>query len=558
MIKKGDKTYYQVTLGDVKREYPAGTSFKDIISDIFPNPEDDILLVRINGKLGELSKKLTFDCEVKPVTAVAVAGHQTYERSAVLMLLKAFYDELGKKVKRVDVAFSTGNGIYILPAGDFSLDEGLIKKILKRMEDMRDKAIPIKKKSLDIDDAIELFHKHRMYDKEKLFKYRRVSRVNVYSLGSFVDYFYGYMVHDTSYIKLFDIKLYKDGIVLMIPNMKNIHKVPDFVPTNMVFEKRWEGKVLEKKLGLLDVGSLDDKIAAGYTKEMILASEALMEKNIGDIAQEIAGRPKTRVVMIAGPSSSGKTTFSNRLSVQLLANGLIPHPIEVDNYFIPREQAPRNPDGSYNFECLEALDVELFNKHLTMLLNGERVEIPKYNFKTGLREYRGDFLKIGKCDILVVEGIHCLNDKLSYQLPRENKYKIYISAITSLNIDEHNRVSTTDVRFLRRMIRDSRTRGTVAAKTIEMWPSVRRGEVSNIFPFQDTADVVFNSSLIYELAVLKQYAEPLLFGIAKDSDEYMEAKRLLKFLDYFIAIPTENIPNNSILREFIGGSCFNV
>ena len=260
--------------------------------------------------------------------------------------------------------------------------------------------------------------------------------------------------------------------------------------------------------------------------------------------------------MIAGPSSSGKTTFSHRLSVQLRAQGLTPHPIGVDNYFVEREMTPKDENGDYNFECLGAIDLELFNSQMASLLKGEQVELPYFNFKTGKKEYRGDYLKLGEDDILVIEGIHCLNDELSYSLPRESKFKIYISALTQLNIDEHNRIPTTDGRLIRRMVRDARTRGASAARTIQMWPSVRRGEEENIFPYQEEADAMFNSALIYELAVLKQYAEPILFGIDRDVPEYMEAKRLLKFLDYFLGVDSAKIPNNSIIREFIGGGTF--
>ena len=262
--------------------------------------------------------------------------------------------------------------------------------------------------------------------------------------------------------------------------------------------------------------------------------------------------------MIAGPSSSGKTTFSHRLSVQLMAHGMKPHPIAVDNYFVNRENTPLDEFGEKNYECLEAIDVEQFNRDMLALLNGERVELPVYNFKTGEREYSGDFLKLGKEDVLVIEGIHGLNDKLSYALPVENKFKIYISALTQLNIDEHNRIPTTDGRLIRRIVRDARTRGISAKDTIARWPSVRRGEEANIFPFQEQADVMFNSALVYELACLKLYAEPLLFGIDKSEPEYLEAKRLLKFFDYFVAVPSQDVPNNSILREFVGGSCFDV
>ena len=288
------------------------------------------------------------------------------------------------------------------------------------------------------------------------------------------------------------------------------------------------------------------------------ADLALEGEKIAEIAAAVSARRNVKFVMIAGPSSSGKTTFAHRLSIQLEAIGLKPHPIEVDNYFVNRVDSPRDADGNYNYEVLECLDVELFNRDMTALLNGEEVELPYYNFKKGVREYHGNRLRLGEEDLLVIEGIHCLNDRLSHSLPKESKYKIYISALTQLNVDEHNRIPTTDGRLLRRMVRDARTRGASAQDTIRMWPSVRRGEEENIFPYQEEADAMFNSALIYELAVLKQYAQPLLFRIPRSSEEYLEAKRLLKFLDYFIGVSSEDIPKNSILREFIGGSCLDV
>jgi uridine kinase len=299
-------------------------------------------------------------------------------------------------------------------------------------------------------------------------------------------------------------------------------------------------------------------IASGGMSDLMLVQEALQEKKIGEIAEQIAKAKDKKFVMIAGPSSSGKTTFSHRLSIQLRTFGLKPHPIGVDDYFVERERTPKNPDGSYNFECLEAIDVEQFNKDMLDLLDGKTVELPSFNFKTGKREYKGNYKKLGKDDILVIEGIHGLNEKLSYSLPSESKFKIYISALTTLNIDEHNRIPTSDGRLIRRMVRDARTRGSSAARTIDMWSSVRAGEEQYIFPFQEEADVMFNSALIYELAVLKQYAEPILFGIREDEPAYMEAKRILKFLDYFVGVSSEDVPKNSILREFVGNSYFHV
>ena len=303
---------------------------------------------------------------------------------------------------------------------------------------------------------------------------------------------------------------------------------------------------------------LNDQICNGSLSELILVQEAQQERRIAEIARDIVERGNVKFVMIAGPSSSGKTSFSHRLSIQLRTLGKVPHPIALDDYFVDREFTPRDEKGDYNFECLEAIDVKKFNEDMVRLLSGERVEIPTFNFKIGKREYLGNYKQLGPDDILVIEGIHGLNDKMSYALPGESKYKIYISALTTINVDFHNRIPTTDGRLLRRMVRDARTRGSDARRTIGMWASVRRGEEENIFPFQEEADAMFNSALIYELAMLKQYAEPLLFQIPKDAPEYYEAKRLLKFLDYFLNVPSESLPNNSICREFVGGSCFRV
>ena len=311
-------------------------------------------------------------------------------------------------------------------------------------------------------------------------------------------------------------------------------------------------------IGADTVGDLNEQISKKGANELILIAEALQESKISQIADQIANDRSRKFIMIAGPSSSGKTTFSHRLSIQLSAHGLKPHPIAVDNYFVNRTETPLDEEGNYNFECLEAIDVKQFNEDMTALLRGEEVSMPSFNFKTGQREYRGDSLSLGPDDVLVIEGIHCLNDKLSFSLPVKSKFRIYISALTQLNIDEHNRIPTTDGRLIRRIVRDARTRGASAKATIAMWNSVRRGEEENIFPYQESADVMFNSALIYELAVLKLYAEPLLFSIQPGEPEYNEAKRLLKFLDYFVGVPSEAIPHNSILREFVGGGRFDV
>ena len=519
---------------------------------------DEILLVQVNGKLQELQEKIR-EGEVQFITTRQKPGISAYKRSATLLMLKAFYAVAGpENVEKVIVDFSIGKGFFVEARGNFTLNQELLDQVKAKMQEYVDQEIPILKRSISTDDAIERFHRHRMYDKERLFRYRRVSRVNVYSIDGFEDYFYGYMVPNTKYIRYFDLKLYEYGFVLMLPSMMAPTVLPQFAPLPKLFHTLADSSLWGQRLDLETVGALNDKIAEGDMSHLIMIQEALQEKRIAEIAAQIAERKTAKIVMIAGPSSSGKTTFSHRLSVQLEAIGLKPHPIAVDNYFVNRIDSSRDEDGNYNYEILECLDVEQFNQDMQALLRGEQVEMPYYNFKKGEREYKGDLLKLGKEDILVIEGIHCLNDRLSYSLPRESKFKIYISALTQLNIDEHNRIPTTDGRLLRRMIRDARTRGTSARDTIRMWPSVRKGEEENIFPYQEEADAMFNSALIYELAVLKQYVEPLLFGIPKNCPEYTEAKRLLKFLDYFIGVSSEDIPKNSILREFIGGSCLDV
>lgn len=548
----------RVKIGTDIREYPQGTTWAQVAEEYQSGFEHDILLVQIGGKLQELHKTVR-DGSLRFITAEKKPGMSAYQRSATLLMLKALYAVAGaERVEKVIVDFSVGKGFFVEARGAFTVDDGFLEQVKAKMEEYVNRKIPIQKRSVSTDDAIELFHDHHMYDKERLFRYRRVSRVNMYSIDGFEDYYYGYMVQNTGYIKHFDLIPYHYGFVMVMPDRKTPDVLHRFTPSDKLFATLSESTEWGRRMDLETVGALNDRIAKGDMSHLILIQEALQEKKIAEIAAQIAARKNARFVMIAGPSSSGKTTFSHRLSVQLEAIGLKPHPIAVDNYFVNRVDSPRDEYGNYNYEILECLDVELFNRDMTGLLEGKQVELPYYNFKKGVREYKGNFLQLGEGDILVIEGIHCLNDRLSYTLPADSKFKIYISALTQLNIDEHNRIPTTDGRLLRRMVRDARTRGSSARETIRMWPSVRRGEEENIFPFQEEADAMFNSALVYELAVLKQYAQPLLFAIPKDSEEWLEAKRLLKFLDYFIGVSSEDIPKNSILREFIGGSCLNV
>lgn len=549
----------QVKIHGELHEYPAGTPFGVIAQEFQSRYKDPIVLVMADGRLRELHKKLKKEQTITFVTTVDEIGHKTYKRSMSLLFLKAVYHVAGhENIQKIVLHFTVHQGFYYTIRGNVTIDEQFLAKVKSYMLELVERKVPILKRSVTTREARDLFRHHRMYDKEKLFRFRRVSRVNIYSLEDFEDYFYGFMVWHTGYLKHFELYPYEEGIVLQMPTAKNPTVVSPFKPSPKIFRVQQEAEKWAEHLGAATVGEFNEKISQGYTHQMILVGEALQEERISKIADQITASGNVRFVMIAGPSSSGKTTFSHRLSIQLAAHGMRPHPIAVDNYFVNREDTPLDEFGKRNFECLEAVDVAKFNEDMNALLRGERVELPRFNFVEGRREYRGDFLQMGQEDILVIEGIHCLNDALSHTLPRESKFKIYISALTQLNVDEHNRIPTTDGRLIRRLVRDSRTRGSSAKDTIAMWGSVRRGEEENIFPYQEEADVMFNSALLYELAALKVYAEPLLFQITEDEPEYYEAKRLLKFLDYFLAIPSEDIPNNSILREFIGGSCFDV
>lgn len=548
-----------VWIGNEEKVYEKGTTYEQIAKEYQKEYSDDIVLVFADEKLQELPKKIKPGCRIEFVTTASAVGIATYRRSMCLLLVKAIYDVAGREnVQKVRIQFSVSKGYYCTAKGEFQITAEFLAKVREKMHQMVSERIPIKKRSVHVDDAIALFRKYGMYDKERLFRYRRVSAVNLYSINGFEDYYYGYMVPNTSYLKYFELYPYDEGFVLQMPEKKEPKLVPEFRPQHKLFQILKESTQWGDMIDIETVGDLNDQVTKRDVSEVILVQEALQEKKIADLAEQIARKQSVKFVLIAGPSSSGKTTFSHRLSIQLRAQGMNPHPIAVDNYFVDREHTPKDENGEYNFECLEAIDIELFNQNMMDLLAGKAVVLPTFNFKTGKREYNTPPKQLQENDILVIEGIHCLNDALTYKMNAENKFKIYISALTQLNIDEHNRIPSTDGRLLRRIVRDARTRGTSARQTIAMWPSVRRGEEANIFPYQEQADAMFNSALNYELAVLKQYAEPILFGIDKDCKEYVEAKRLLKFLDYFVGINAENIPQNSLLREFVGGGCFKI
>ncbi len=554
-----EKEICQVTIGNDVYEYPRGTAYRKIADAVQKKYSAPVVLVTVDGRLRELHKRLDHSCTLDFVTLADDIGHKTYQRSLTLLMLKAMYHVAGhENIDQLAVQYSMGSGYYCTLHGSVLLNQEFLDQVKAYMKELVERKIPIMKKNVSTHEAREKFRNYGMLDKEKLFRYRRVSRVNLYELDGFEDYFYGFMVADTGYLKYFDLRLYDEGFVLVFPTRYEPEKLPELVFSRKVFQVQKESEGWGHRLGIETVGTLNEKVCNGDFHRLLLIAEALQEQKIAELAGEIAKRRDVKFVMIAGPSSSGKTTFCNRLSIQLSAHGLIPHPVSLDNYYLNRVDTPKDENGEYDFECLEALDLELLDRDLNTLLCGGQIELPYYNFKTGKREYKGNYLELGEEDILVMEGIHGLNDRLSKFIPKESCYKVYISALTQLNVDEHNRIPTTDGRLIRRMVRDNRTRATSARETIAMWHKVRRGEEKYIFPYQDSADFVFNSALIYELSVLKQYAEPILFQIPEDAPEYQEAKRLLKFLDYFVGIPSEPVPQNSILREFIGGSCFDV
>ncbi len=541
-----------------QQEYPAGTTYETVAKDVQKEYPNDIILAKKQGKLLELNKRIGSEQEIQFLTTASDSGHKTYVRGVTLLMLRAFYAVCGDQgLENVFVKHQIGDSCYCEAEGVVITTE-LLANVEQYMKELVHRDMPFLKRSVDTEEALALFEKHGMTDKKRLFEYRRVSRANIYTLDGFEDYYYGYMPPSTGVLKYFSLEPYSSGFMINLPNRKTPDQISLHKPSPKLFHTLQEASNWGKMVNVDTVGALNEVISHGGASDLILVQEALQEKKIAQIAEQIARDSSKKFIMIAGPSSSGKTSFSHRLSIQLRTLGLNPHPIALDNYFKDRKDTPLDENGNYDFECLEAIDVELFNQQMNRLLAGERVELPTFNFLLGQKEFKGDFKQLNADDILVIEGIHGLNDKLSYTLPKESKFKIYISALTQINIDEHNRISTTDGRLIRRMVRDARTRGASAAHTIGMWPSVRRGEDNYIFPFQEEADVMFNSALIYELAVLKPQAEAILFGIPKDAPEYIEAKRLLKFLDYFISISTEDIPKNSLMREFVGGSIFNV
>lgn len=513
-----------------------------------------IILAKVNGKYNELTNKIEEEGALEGVNISNKLARMTYARTLQFILVKSVLDLFPDS--SVTIEHSLSKGLYGEIHKNTPLTTDEVKNIKYKMQEIIDKNIPIKKISVSKSEAIKIFKGYKMNDKVRLLSHVQTDKVKLYELDGRYDYFYGSMAYSTGVIKLFDLFCHKDGFMLMYPLESNPYKLPDFFnyeKLEKIFEEteRW-GNILD----VGDVGALNDKVLDGNISDIIRVNEALHEKKIANIADMICDREETKIVLIAGPSSSGKTTFAKRLGIQLRVNGKDPIPISLDDYFVNREETPVDENGEYDFESIYALDLELFNKDLTLLLSGETVELPTFNFKLGKREWNENKVSLPKNGILIIEGIHGLNEILTSSIPKENKFKIYISALTQLNVDNHNRIATTDVRMIRRIVRDYLSRGYNGEDTLKMWDSIKRGEEKNIFIYQEEADVMFNSTLVYELCVLKKYALIELNKIKEDSPVFYEAWRLRSFLNFFKEVDAQLVPDNSILREFIGGSYF--
>ncbi|WP_434303516.1 nucleoside kinase [Clostridium botulinum] len=513
-----------------------------------------IVLGKIDEEYYELTSKVKKEGVFTPVDITDEIGLKTYVRTLQFIFIKAVLDLYPEAT--VIIEHSLGKGLYGEIHKNISLNENDILKIKNKMNEIISKDIKIKKVSVKKEKAIEIFKEYGMKDKVRLLSHIPHEEVKLYELDGRYDYFYGPMAYSTGAIKNFDIMYYDPGFILRYPREKDPFNIPEFVEYKKLTKIFRETEKWAKILDVGDVGALNDKVVYGEIKDIIRVSEALHEKKIANIADMIYDKENIKMVLISGPSSSGKTTFANRLGIQLRVNALVPVPISLDNYFVNREDTPKDENGDYDFESIDALDIDLFNENLKHILKGEEVQIPTFNFKKGKREYNDKKIKLPKNGILIVEGIHGLNPILTREIPDKNKFKIYISALTQLNIDNHNRVSTTDVRIIRRLVRDYLSRGYKGEETLKMWPSIKRGEDRNIFVFQENADVMFNSTIVYELCILKKYALAELNKIDKNSTVHYEATRLKSFLNFFKEVDMNLVPDNSILREFIGGSCF--
>ena len=538
------------------KEFQMGVSLLEISRSFARYYNYPILVGKVDNNMTELSEPITRSCTVDFYDRSSDTGNSIYGRTAQFMLVLAVKKVLGENVE-VIIQHSIDKGFYCEIEID-SLDRKTVQQIENKMHEMVEQNYVINKVSVSRYDAIKYFKKKKQIDKVKVLKYISNSYINLYRIDDYYDYFYGELAYSTSQIDDFKLTYIKgNGLVLSYPTAYNPECTLDYVHHNMLFDTFLSYTKWGSQIGIRNAADLNEIVSLGKYDELIRLSETYYNGQLARIADQIAeSRKNIKLILIAGPSSSGKTTTSKKLEVYLQSKGIRTHQISIDDYFYDRDKTPRLENGELDFESLNAVDVTLFNKHLTKLLDGEKVELPEYNFMLGKREYKGKILQMGPDDVIIIEGLHGLNDDLTISIERKNKFKIYISPLTQLNIDNHNRIHTSDTRKLRRIIRDNKYRSHSAAETLRMWKSIREGEEKYIFPYQDQADVIVNSALVYELGILKTYAEPLLFSVPEDDEMYPEALRLINFLRNFLPIPSDNIPNDSILREFIGESCF--
>lgn len=517
------------------------------------NEKENVIAGMINNEVKPLNYVLKENDNVELLDTSTRDGARIYTRGLLFIMAKAF-KELYPQIK-LTVNFQLSSSMFCEVENEIVTSE-MIENVKAKMEEIIAKNLLIEKKELSKKEASEFIKKENTQIGEIQLENKDKKEVSLYFCEEYYNYFYGVMPISTGYIKLFDIIKYHDGFLIRYPSKNKPNEIKPYQEGKKLLTALKEYDDIYSILGIGTLSQLNEKIRNGEAKDIILLSEALHEKKIANIADKIIEDRNKRVILIAGPSSSGKTTFAKRLGIQLRLNGLKPKTISVDNYFVEREKTPKDEFGNYNFEALEAVDLKLLNEHLVKLLNGEEIEVPTFNFKKGKKEFTGKTMKLEDDEVLIMEGIHCLNDQLTPAIDKRQKFKIYISALTVLNIDYYNRISTTDTRIVRRTVRDSRFRGYDALKTLSSWYSISAGEEKYIFPFQEDADVMFNTSLIYEINALKKYALPLFSKIGKEEKEYAEAKRLTEFLKYFEQIDVEDIPKNSLLREFIGGGIF--
>ncbi len=515
---------------------------------------DEIAGCKVNGKLVNLNDKVCETENIEPVKFNTELGMKIYVNTLQFIFIRCALELFPKSRITIQHAFS--KSVYGEIQKETDLTEDEVKAIKNKMKELINRNVKINIKNLEKEEAIKIFESYNMADKINLLNYTHIENVKLYELDGYYDYFCGKIAASTGVIKVFDVEKYLNGFILRRPDTKDLSVIPPLARQNTLSSIFIETEKWLSILGIEDVGTLNRKIDGGELQDIIMVCEALHEKKIANIADKIAEKRDVKVILIAGPSSSGKTTFANRLSIQLRVNGLIPIPLSLDNYFVNREQTPKDENGDYDYESINALDLKLLNYDLEKLMSGEEVELPIYNFRTGEKEWNGYKEKVPQNGVLILEGIHGLNPTLISEKLNSNVYKIYISALTQLNIDDHNRISTTDSRKIRRIVRDSLSRGYGAEQTLKMWPSIKRGEKKNIFVYQEEADIMFNSTLVYELCVLKPYALKELNKIPKESSVYTEAQRLKTFLGFFDEVDVKNVPANSLLREFIGGSCF--